>query len=569
MKKEVLFITTINIKHLIKNKRSIDSFINSKYENLKKKNTLINKVKKDSLFVFNINKKELNLTGKIFILKQFNTPKWVNDINLISQKKIKLKNYQFKCSLLIKVKNHYFALSYNHGDVLLKNNVIDDKFGNKLSRNLLSNEKLKSLEKFYPITNVPIKKATKVFGDDHIPVFEDDELFLVDLIKGKANLGNYKNITISGSDSIKISGKVSLNKDLVHILNIFTDKLNEYLTENHFHNEIIRVTDSKKIKKLNNDLKNKLNTIKNLFDKNKKLNKGSFKNLKFIDTYNTDNMSYTIPNITIDNNNKFKDISLIEHWERIISTLNKNSDVELIDYIKTLHLKKFIDSDFVKIDKLIKYLFFLKREKDRYYLFMKGNWYSINRSLTQEIITNIDNIERFNDVNNFFPDYKISAYTTENDYNKKVYEKNKNSLILLDKKNFFPKDSTTNYNKRGGIEICDLLEESINRINLFCVKRDVSGSGFSHLIGQALATAKYISDDDNQIIKEIQRNNNSTFHNIKNKKKCIVLVLISNKNPNKSNREIFTILSMINLYYLHNFCNKHGIDLKILFKNEY
>lgn len=72
----------------------------------------------------------------------------MDDINLISQKKIKLKNYQFKCSLLIKVKNHYFALSYNHGDVLLKNNVIDDKFGNKLSRNLLSNEKLKSLEKF-------------------------------------------------------------------------------------------------------------------------------------------------------------------------------------------------------------------------------------------------------------------------------------------------------------------------------------------------------------------------------------------------------------------------------------
>lgn len=234
-------MTTFNIMHLTKNLRSINSYVDSKYLDIKSKNNLIKKAKTNSLFTFNLDKSKLDLTGKIFILKEFITPTWVSEINSISKKAISFKNSKYRCLILIKIKNDTYAVSYNNGDMLIKNDCIDQNFGYHLSRIILNNDELKSLNVFYPIKNIPIKTSKTTFGRNNIPSseqYENDDIFLVNLVKGKAKFGDYEDINISGSDSIRLSGKLSLNNDLINILNILNDVLNSESTEQNFENEI-------------------------------------------------------------------------------------------------------------------------------------------------------------------------------------------------------------------------------------------------------------------------------------------------------------------------------------------
>lgn len=539
---------------------------------IKKDNKFINKLNKTALFSFNIDKSSLNLTGKIYIFKECTIPDWLKEINLVSKKKINFMNFKYKCLILIKIHNNTFAISYNNGDILLKNNYIDKRFGYRLSRNILQNNKLKNLQLFYPVNNIPVKNLTTTYGDYNIPYynqFNDDDIFMVDLVKGKAKLGNYKDITLSGTDSIKMSGKLFLNKDLIFILNILNDKLNSDLTENHFDNEINKITDNVKIRELNNYLQRKLSSLEKQFDKNKYLNSGSLSNIGFVDINYDSGKFYTISSVNIDNKKKFQNISGIERWERIISTLNMQKyNIGLLDYIKRLTVKTFnYEGEILNKNKLIYFLSFYKKVNNNYYLFREGNWYSIDISLTNKIINSVNDIERFHDNEKLFFMYSRSRYAGENSYNKKVFENNKDKLYLFDKKLYKPNVDFQHYNSRGSIEICDLLEVKENFINLFCIKAATHSSGFSHLIGQAYAVAKYISYIDNHSLEEHIKDIIHDDIDLKSKNINIILGLITPKNINKDslNSDIFPILPMIELQILKNFCNKNFINLKILF----
>lgn len=566
-------MTTFNIMHLTKNLRSINSYVDSKYLDIKSKNNLIKKAKTNSLFTFNLDKSKLDLTGKIFILKEFITPTWVSEINSISKKAISFKNSKYRCLILIKIKNDTYAVSYNNGDMLIKNDCIDQNFGYHLSRIILNNDELKSLNVFYPIKNIPIKTSKTTFGRNNIPSseqYENDDIFLVNLVKGKAKFGDYEDINISGSDSIRLSGKLSLNNDLINILNILNDVLNSESTEQNFENEINIIKKNSEKHKLNKLLKEKLCSLKKQFDKKQELNYGSFRNLEFIDIDYDYARLYTISRIHIDKKRKFTNLSEVERWERIIYSLNNLSkSLNLLDFIKSLTLNVYnIDGELIKKTKLINYLYFNVKQGDTYYFFSEGNWYSMNIDLTKKIIHSINDIKRFDDKDHIFPDYIRSLNKSENDYNNYVAKNSNKNVYLLDKSLFKPKGDFEHYNNRGSIEICDLLENKDDIINLFCIKATTHSSGFSHLISQAYSAAKYISNtDNNSIMEHIGSLINMDSNELKEKQFNLVLGIITNHDNSldKKNSEIFPIVSMISLQRLKNFCLNKGIGLEILF----
>ncbi|KRL38082.1 TIGR04141 family sporadically distributed protein [Liquorilactobacillus uvarum] len=92
-------------------------------------------------------KKSVGLEGKIYVSELTQgLPDWCNLVNKLAVQKIEFsKNASNKAVIVMKYKDRFFSITYGYGRSLLKESSIERNFGLKVAANLVSTEKLKSL----------------------------------------------------------------------------------------------------------------------------------------------------------------------------------------------------------------------------------------------------------------------------------------------------------------------------------------------------------------------------------------------------------------------------------------
>ncbi|WP_040048316.1 DUF6119 family protein [Bacillus thermotolerans] len=135
---------------------------------------------------------------------------------------------------------------------------------------------------------------------------------------------------------------------------------------------------------------------------------------------------------------------------------------------------------------------------------------------------------------------------------------------------------------RSNIELCDIFFYTSSVIQFIHIKRHSGASGTSHLLSQAIASAKLFNEDRDKVNNFIQRkivSHNSkrdkTYsflkYNYTSQKKQIVLVLIDknaySKKPKirKDNSELLSILEMISISENINTLKSMGYECYLTF----
>lgn len=563
--------------YLLKKKsiKALNAYIKPEILAAKKNNNKIKKETSDSLFIFNLDKtmlNEYNISGKIYLYKQYITANpWIVDVNNLSEKKIDIEDESFfyKSLIIIKKDSQFYAISYSRGYTLLEDENIISDFGTNIAKKMIKRSKLqaiKNIEFGQNLKNQFIYSSTNLV-DSLDKYFQNMSMLnkIVGQTSLKFNSGSEikeLNLHLEGKNNITLSGNISLKNDLIPIIL----KLNEiYLNENlpeqiMISNEIQKETNPKLISKYNNLLLQKLNSLNSFYLTHKEISENKLKKLRIEFTPNKKlnlNMQYKIAGLS-----KWTEISELQQSEflcNIFKLWNKKQSAHLMSFFKNkkIYFKQSDDletnSDYIK---LINLIYFEATYSENYIIFFKGQWYKINKSIYKkvtEIVNSISNNHKEIDFKAFDEaKYVKNGKKSEGAYNEAVplFDKNKNKVFCLDRKNFSPERSI-DLNKNSVIEPCDLIKVSNNNPVLCHIKRGKSSSGLSHLLSQ-VRVSSHLLISDNKFLEHI---NNSLPDDkqlsSQNKYHIILGCIVSKNDCKKKNSVLFPLLFNLNLANLY------------------
>lgn len=390
------------------------------------------------------------------------TPSWVDTFfNGLDEVRDLFKASTYSAVLLYTIgvgeeRNRIFAVTFGYGRLLIKPEVIEERFGLTTVLKTVDPKQFRSVDmNSLDVNSLSWRVQSSLLTK--IDVFQiDKDKDLIKSVTGKASSNWYKS-SISGSSSLSITTSEKYNS----MDQLFKEIYREYET-GRYPQELEWVD---KIKQVTNK-----DEIDSLIE-------------KFLVKLNSEapgNIQFSVPDIIewsasdrflIDKVGLFDDISLNIIKERCTENFTK-------DFLISNHLY-LIDETGKKKSSWPFYKCFtaeLIGDGDNYY-FAEGVWYCIDRGFVGEIESFYDGIRTSN---LSFPEFDTKD---EGDYNEKVQRQSQQQYILLDKKLV----------QLGGssIEVCDLFSKDKHFIH---VKHSTGSALLSHLFNQGLVSAESMLD---------------------------------------------------------------------------
>ncbi|MFW9876825.1 MAG: TIGR04141 family sporadically distributed protein [Candidatus Thorarchaeota archaeon] len=476
----------------------------------------------------------------LFVKDSFsNPPKWIGFFaGHLSDELEELFNSSSSAVLLVKQEKRIFAFTFGYGRNLLNLDVIEEAFGLKVALNSIDPDKIRSVDIKNLDTVVRHSKVqtSQVGSVDNFGMNIDRDI--LNAVTGFSNdtvLGKQ----ISGSMSLHISVAIKIY-ELPELCSRLLEKYNDKTYTEYFP-WVDHISDVK-----NNPLINELNDLLLAAIHNKE--------------YESKSLFLAVPELV--------------DWESVQGFKYKTSDKELREdihiadvlpsdeevknnvNIRWLKMKKVYcmgaDNDEIIESWPLYYCINYELEKDSAsYLLHGGKWFKIDTDYVKSVSKEVTGIPEYTN-------YKFLEYQDRNEgeYNKRVYESDKKSCVLMDKKNI---------SYGGGqskIEFCDLY---INKKDFAHVKRFRGSASLSHLFFQGLNSA-FLVLTDSGFMKKVNNELPSGWkfdetHQLRAPEYEVVFAVISK--VKKGVKDIFPFFSKVSLLQVYKQLRAYGYNVSI------
>lgn len=367
-----------------------------------------------------------------------------------------------------------FAIPFGYGWTFLNNGVYEERFGLKVTLNIVEPDNLRRIDK-KSMSTAPkdtSEQLSKVGPATDFGIDIEQDLILSITGKTKDSERNFGK-TITGKDSLTLSAKVNLS-NIKDFLKLVYKKYegDEYKTNFGWIDQIQEIKDHKITNDLNMEL---LNTIKS-----KNFEKVWMSVPELIDWTNISGFSY------INNSSDLKnDIFLTEFISNLSELEQSNLNLEVFN--KTISCFSSTNDELKYQWKAFNCLYCEIEDtvKEKTYLLSNGKWYEIENNFAKQINANY---KQFRDLSSFVV-LPPCAYvnTKENTYNKNVADNNHN-FCCMDMQ-LIPHGG--GYSK---IEFCDLYSKDNKIIH---VKHYGGSTVLNHLFSQGVVSGElFLSDKE-------------------------------------------------------------------------
>ncbi|MGQ7225362.1 DUF6119 family protein [Bacillus cereus group sp. Bce008] len=516
--------------------------------------------------------------GIIFIYKEkLPLPEWVEYLNTFSEKKIlDIPRKQIsKAVLFLTLKGNpkkTFAITFGNGSSLIDAEYIVPDFGLKVSKNLLSMDKIISIDTTSidkKIFNVKKQSAAFLIPEK---LLEYGTQNIVKNVHGTYKKSNER-FSLGGNESLNFRGNIDLINGLTNWLNEFATLYSQDQNNLGISDDLIMVKQQEK-EILDNKLGEK---ILNIINSNP-ITKREISKVKI-----TPNVTFELKNFNgffisglgyknskVSSDFFIDEVDFFRRLKRQLKPNNKNIE-GILSKIKTdkIYKKIFDSAELEPICSIYKAINYEITYKSKKYILISGTWYEIDKEFYSVLQKEIDAIETPKTKNGIqFIDFDIKTHYkivkgkvqgSEGKYNEDLAKQN--SALMLDRQDYRVKSETMKkygFKPQSSIELCDVMYFNKNKVQFIHVKRHSNASGTSHLLTQALVSAYAFLNDNNAVIDHINEviktsNNSNQLYNIlnfkyENQKKEIVLAIIDKKtNIKKTNSKMLSLLEMISL----------------------
>lgn len=459
-----------------------------------------------------------------FFYEQSNirSPAWINNFFGTSIGNVGILSASSKgiliTSIIYHLKEIVFAIPFGTGRHLLADDIIEERFGLKVTLNSIVPESIRSIEKRTLGANPKIAKeqmgkATKAseFGID----IEQD---LIKMITGTSKFPNISKI-ISGSDVLSVSATV----DFSTINNYLQKCYERYLSKDYqkdfdWIDQIQEIKDSSKVKHLDELILQKIN--------NRELDQIWMAVPELIDWDDLRGFKYNTRQAEFSS-----DIDIIEFIDSFDAS---------IDDIQKLKTKKIMacsasTEDIIETWAAYKCLYGELEDNGKQFMINNGKWYEINNDFVTRVNNDYNSIQLCTTI---FPDYK---HTSEQEYTIDICSKTPN-FLCMDRKNI------SYGGGKSKIEFCDVYSQSGQMIH---IKPYGASSVLSHLFQQGLVSGElFVSDAEFR--KALNKKLTAGWKLSSSSKKVnasayeIVYAIISNKPDIRPNIPFFSKVSIKN-----------------------
>ncbi|MBI2270272.1 MAG: TIGR04141 family sporadically distributed protein [Bacteroidetes bacterium] len=354
-----------------------------------------------------------------------------------------------------------FAFCFGTGRHMLKDGVIDERFGLRTTLNTIKPNNIRSIEKnsIGAVSKISKEQMSKgaTFSDFGFDIEQD----LVRSVTGQSSLDQFGKI-ITGGDSLSLSVKVNVNNAIEFLKLCYAQYISpKYKEEFGWIDQIQEIKNHKLIENLNAELLRRLNA--------KELDKLWMSVPDLIDWWDVKGFKY------LPRQDKLSDdISITEF-------LNHYQNFDSVQQIKTKTLTAFSASNDSEIDSwsIYKCIYGEVTQGDKIYVINNGKWYEIASGFVDEINSSYNNIQ-LSDIT--LPEYN---HKNESEYNESV-ALGDSSIVCMDRKEII---------YGGGhskIEFCDLLTSDNKIVH---VKHYGGSSVLSHLFMQGSVSGELFIQD--------------------------------------------------------------------------
>lgn len=469
---------------------------------------------------------------------RINVPQWASSFFAGQINTDRIFTANARAVLLVRIptgkdeETRIFAVTMGYGKNMLKDDVVEERFGLKVILNTIKPDSLRRINKVniggnQKLSNeqLPLKAGINDFGLD---INRD----LVSNITGVSDDESYAKGMLSGGDILTLTADVDIT-NIVDFLKKTYKKytLNTYKSNFGWIDQIQEVKGSRMTERLDSEIINAINA-------------------------SSDNIWMAVPEII-----NWEEIKGFKYrgrdiYDDIDIATVKESFREGLTTIEQLKSKRIVAIS--ALDDSERHSWNARRclygelvlDGDAYCI-NSGKWYRVNNEFVNQVnqdysSTSISTI----DFDDFTDDHK-----TENGYSVDFQEKHTNDYIVLDAQNF----------AYGGghskIELCDLLSK---RKELIHIKPYTGSSTLSHLFNQAAVSAELVLSDSqflslaNERINEIS---GSVDFTITDRRAIKVVFGIIHKSPTELPPIPF--FSKVSLRYTKSRLQAFGFDVSI------
>lgn len=405
---------------------------------------------------------EIPAEGKIILgATKSSEPHWKELLQAaIDEELPDLNNISNRAIVFFLIDDRIFALPFGYGKHLLKEEAIDRDFGLKTALNVVNADKLVSIDKAN-LDDLTVLTRTQISRKARPETFSID--IIKDLLKsvtGEPSALLLENIgkIITGNEGVSIIPTIDFKdipKNLKDLKKAFESE--RYKERFDWIDNIKPERDPSVLESLRQSM---VNDLSNKNDENLHLAPPFL-----IDWEAFEGFSYTR---TGDLETEFEIENFYEQRE---------SDLDGLDWNKLLRLKIYIkygDEDERYSFNLWRFLNYQTTLDDNIYVFALAKWYKVNKTYSDELIEYVNQIEE-SDLLFIDCDKGIN----EAEYNEQLAN-SQEYFKLLDK------DLVRSDLSRSGIEVCDVLSDSMEFIH---VKFRRSSATLSHLFAQGKISA--------------------------------------------------------------------------------
>lgn len=403
-----------------------------------------------------------------------NTPKWVRNIFPTDRElQNALTTKSIAAALLIKYQGKVFAFTFGYGRTLLKQELIESRFGLKVVLNRVKADSLrsvdtKSLDGFltHNREQTPILSPITSFGID----IEKDFIKAVTGISSDETLGT----TITGTDAFGASIEFSLDSYRPVLDSLIAAYTDTHYRENFEFVDNIEEVPRHQVEQLDAQLVEKI-----ISDDRERI---WLAPPDIMDWENHGGFSFKMRGTTYD------DIGLDSYLEEMVP------DVEAltIGKLRMHRIRKWNSSFEIEDAKwsIYKCLYAEIEDGTKRFILSDGKWFEVNESFVQKTSEYLrENLDEW--TGTAFPDYEASRMTMPDEDLKKGEAKYNAEVASSQAYTLTDAELITHGGANSSIELCDLYKPDL----YVHVKRYTRSSGLSHLFNQGKVSAELICSD--------------------------------------------------------------------------
>ncbi|MCT6901954.1 MAG: TIGR04141 family sporadically distributed protein [Lactobacillus sp.] len=480
-----------------------------------------------------------------------------------------------------------FVLAFGGAQQFLNYDYIVTDFGIKICKSLVEPNEVSSVDSLMfdrKIINTRKQSAAKLLPDKIIPFGEYN---VIKSFHGQSSdliTGSNRVFKIGGKTALNLSGKLDLKSEIAPLLSRLGEIYMSY-TKDQEKFKIADTLDTVKTLKLKNELDNYLGErILKAINNSNQIDGRMLKGIKIqpqeifeLDNFNgffITGMGYKYWGSSGDFNIDEKD-----YFEKFRLKIKTKKVDSIIKKLKTDEIQKIVgDVAPVKVCSVYQALCVEISYKRNKYILISGNWYKIDKDFYMQLKREINSIPSPSNEITYIPfDSKVHVkqvmkkkklvdQKSEGKYNESLAEHNQ--VLMLDRTQYSPGPDILKkigVSSGSNIEISDIFFFNDQVCQFIHIKRHSGGaSGTSHLLSQAIASARLNSEDKENIHKFINAQINifnqksgttyqiPSFTDLKQKKQIILGIIDKNTfKPGtriaRKNSELFSLLEMLSV----------------------